>query len=118
MAIFVFRPFFTRGCWISLFWIIFLFAIYLYIVRDNSISKQVKFYLFLSVGCICYSLLSMLVKKKYFDTDHDMLAHVYFGSPPYAHVSWNFILERLDFFIRNRLYNFNSDIVNDVLDLA
>jgi len=104
MAIFVFRPFFTRGCWISLFWIIFLFAIYLYIVRDNSISKQVKFYLFLSVGCISYSLLSMLVKKKYFDTDHDMLAHVYFGSPPYAHVSWNFILERLDFFIRNRLY--------------
>ncbi len=86
------------------FGLFFLLAAYLYISKGRVISKEVRFYSFLSVGCFTYSLLAICIQKIYFNVDDNALVRVYIGDPAFAHVSLNFLQERLGFFTRNRLY--------------
>ena len=86
------------------FGLFFLLAGYLYFAKGRPISKYIRFYSLLAVSCFAYSLLAISIQKIYFNVGDNALARVYLGNPAFAHISLNFLQERLDFFARNRLY--------------
>ncbi len=86
------------------FGLFFLLAGYLYFAKGRPISKEIRFYSLLAVSCFAYSLLAISIQKIYFNVGDNALARVYLGDPAFAHISLNFLQERLDFFARNRLY--------------
>lgn len=86
------------------FGLFFLLAGYLYFAKGRLISKEIGFYYFLAVSCFVYSLLAIAIQRTYFNVGDNALARVYLGEPAFAHISLGFLQERLDFFVRNRLY--------------
>lgn len=86
------------------FGLLFLLSGYLYFAKGRLISREIRFHSFLAVSCFAYSLMAIAIQKTYFNVGDNALARVYLGEPAFAHISLNFLQERLRFFARNRLY--------------
>jgi hypothetical protein len=99
------------------FGLFFLLGCYLYFAKGRLISKEVRFYSLLAVSCFAYSLLAIAIQKIYFDVGDNALARVYLGEPAFAHISLNFLQDRLDFFARNRLYILVPIILTFILSI-
>jgi hypothetical protein len=66
--------------------------------------RQAKFFGFLALLCLGYSLIAIAIQKGFFADGDNALARVYLGDPPWAHLDRAFLIERLHFFVRHRLY--------------
>lgn len=66
-------------------------------------KKQILYYGVLSIVCFLASVISLVIQKNSAPS-HDMLAMIYTGTPPYAHLTWEFVSNRFPFFLNNRLY--------------
>jgi len=86
------------------FGLFFVFSIYLYFANERRLTQQVKAYTILALVCLLYSATAIGIQKLFFGSGDDALRRVYLGDPAYAHVSLAFLLERLSFFLQNRLY--------------
>jgi hypothetical protein len=88
------------------FGLFFLLASYFFFFSKKTGVKEIKFYSRLAISCFVYSLLAIAIQKIYFSTGDNALARVYLGEPAFAHISEDFIKERLKFIADNRLYIF------------
>jgi hypothetical protein len=86
------------------FGLFFLLAGYLSIANGRPISKDTRFYSLLAAICFAYSLLAIYIQKTYFNVGDNALTRVYLGDPAFAHISLDFLQDRLAFFAKNRLY--------------
>lgn len=59
--------------------------------------------LILSAIGIIYSFSVIAIQKVFFEGDN-AFERIYSGTPPYSHLTWDFLTERIDFFISNRAY--------------
>ena len=62
-----------------------------------------RFFGLVSLVCIGYSVVAFLVRQS-FSPDDDSIVWKFVGSPPYAHLTVDLILERLGFIASNREY--------------
>ena len=62
-----------------------------------------RFFGLVSLVCIGYSVVAFLVRQS-FSPDDDIIVWKFVGSPPYAHLTVDLILERLGFIASNREY--------------
>ena len=62
-----------------------------------------RFFGLVSLICIGYSVVAFLVRQSFSPSD-DILVWKFVGSPPYAHLTFDLILERLAFIASNREY--------------
>ena len=62
-----------------------------------------QFFGLVSLICIGYSVVAFLVRQSFSPND-DTIVWKFVGSPPYAHLTVDLILERLDFIASNREY--------------
>ena len=62
-----------------------------------------RFFGLVSLICIGYSVVAFLVRQS-FSPDDDIIVWKFVGSPPYAHLTVDLILERLGFIASNREY--------------
>ena len=63
-----------------------------------------QFFGLASLICIGYSVVAFLVRQSFSPGGDDILVWKFTGSPPYAHLTFDLILERLTFIASNREY--------------
>jgi len=66
-------------------------------------KKVIKDILAFAIAGLIYSLLAIYIQKTYFPGDN-ALARIYTGTPPYAHITLDFIIKQISTFFSYRAY--------------
>jgi len=64
--------------------------------RMGGGGKPQAAYFWMGLACLAYAGLAIFVQRVFFfRPGWDLLSHIYLGSPPFAHVTWDFVKQRL-----------------------
>ena len=86
------------------FGLFFLMACYCWAMNGWKFSPRVKLYGGLALACFVYSAAAIAFQKSNYSAGGNALASVYLGVPTYAHVTADFLRDRLWFLATERLY--------------
>ncbi len=86
-----------------LFGLIFIINLFLCIQEKslNVIDKKLAVYAFVA---FLYSVITILIQKSYFAGTDNALERIYLGTPIFAHITYDLIVQRLNFLFENREY--------------
>ena len=87
---------------LHIFGLMFTIGFYFLCVRDFEKSK---IYFKFSLFCLFYSIITIIIQKTYFVSD-SALARIYTGNPPYDHINFQFILERIKYYATDLYFIF------------
>jgi hypothetical protein len=97
--IFIFLMMIREDAGFHLFSILSLVLIIIYFLK-RSIPKDL---MTINILALFVSISMIIIQKKYFGGDN-ALERIYLGVPHFAHLNYNFIIDRLDFILQYRQY--------------
>ena len=97
--VFIFLMTIREDAGFHLFSILSLVLITIFFIK-RSLPKDL---LFINIIALVASIFMIIIQKKYFGGDN-ALERIYLGIPHFAHLNYNFIVDRLDFIMEHRKY--------------
>jgi hypothetical protein len=105
LAIFVFIVLLTirEDAGFHLFSLIFIMSLFL-CIQEKSLKVIDKKLVTYALVAFCYSVITILIQKLYFAGTDNALERIYLGTPIFAHITYDLIVQRLNFLFENREY--------------